>query len=534
MLLVGDAEERVDAGARALGPGRVRVARAGRARRARPAARRSGSRRSPGPRDAVDTLRRARSTSPDAGGARARCRSTRAERSRSSRRSARSSACRARDGAGARARAARRRWRCAARGARAAPCACSWTRRTSDERRRPSCFDLGQVLVRWDPYRPFVGRMARRGRRTRSSTTSTSRRSTTTRTPGAPGPTPGPRWPRALPQHAAGARPLRRALRRHAGRPGPGLGRSWCVTCVDGRCPDARPHQLVGGDVPPAEPAAPAIGLLEDVLVSGEVGLAKPDPRIFALLIDRFGLRPGPHACSPTTPLDERRRRRGGSACRPSCSRTAEALRADLRRARGRAAAHLGSTPCDCSSPEPPRPRCRRSRPSSAPATRWSRCSPAPTPGRGAGAASAPSAVKARAAGGRPRGAHPGQARATTTSSARLAELAVDAAPVVAYGALIPPSLLDVPTHGWVNLHFSVLPAWRGAAPVQHAIIAGDEVTGASTFRLEEGLDTGPVLGFLTETIRPRDTVRRPAGPAGGRRRRAAGADARRASRTGS
>ena len=89
---------------------------------------------------------------------------------------------------------------------------------------------------------------------------------------------------------------------------------------------------------------------------------------------------------------------------------------------------------------------------------------------------------------------------------ARLADLAVDAAPVVAYGALIPPALLDVPVHGWVNLHFSVLPAWRGAAPVQHAIIAGDEVTGATAFRLEAGLDTGPVFGFLTETIRPRDT----------------------------
>ncbi|WP_028048395.1 methionyl-tRNA formyltransferase [Cellulomonas sp. URHD0024] len=90
---------------------------------------------------------------------------------------------------------------------------------------------------------------------------------------------------------------------------------------------------------------------------------------------------------------------------------------------------------------------------------------------------------------------------------ARLAGLAVDAAPVVAYGALIPPALLDVPTHGWVNLHFSVLPAWRGAAPVQHALMAGDEVTGATTFRLEAGLDTGPVFGFLTETIRPRDTA---------------------------
>ncbi|GAA2723629.1 methionyl-tRNA formyltransferase [Cellulomonas aerilata] len=89
----------------------------------------------------------------------------------------------------------------------------------------------------------------------------------------------------------------------------------------------------------------------------------------------------------------------------------------------------------------------------------------------------------------------------------RLAELAVDCAPVVAYGALLPPAVLDVPVHGWVNLHFSVLPAWRGAAPVQHAVIAGDEVTGASTFRIEAGLDTGPVFGTLTETIRPRDTA---------------------------
>lgn len=90
---------------------------------------------------------------------------------------------------------------------------------------------------------------------------------------------------------------------------------------------------------------------------------------------------------------------------------------------------------------------------------------------------------------------------------ARLAELAVDAAPVVAYGALLPAAVLDVPRHGWVNLHFSVLPAWRGAAPVQHALISGDEVTGASTFRITQGLDTGPVYGSFTETIRPRDTA---------------------------
>ena len=90
---------------------------------------------------------------------------------------------------------------------------------------------------------------------------------------------------------------------------------------------------------------------------------------------------------------------------------------------------------------------------------------------------------------------------------AQLAGLAVDCAPVVAYGALVPPAALDLPVHGWVNLHFSLLPAWRGAAPVQHAIMAGDEVTGASTFRLEAGLDTGPVYGVVTEPIDPRDTA---------------------------
>ena len=88
----------------------------------------------------------------------------------------------------------------------------------------------------------------------------------------------------------------------------------------------------------------------------------------------------------------------------------------------------------------------------------------------------------------------------------RLRELAPDCCPVVAYGGLVPQPALDVPRHGWVNLHFSLLPAWRGAAPVQHALLAGDEVTGASTFRLEKGLDTGPVYGVLTETVRPDDT----------------------------
>ncbi|MFJ2634648.1 methionyl-tRNA formyltransferase [Streptomyces sp. NPDC087422] len=89
---------------------------------------------------------------------------------------------------------------------------------------------------------------------------------------------------------------------------------------------------------------------------------------------------------------------------------------------------------------------------------------------------------------------------------ARLREIAPDACPVVAYGALLPKAALDIPAHGWINLHFSLLPAWRGAAPVQHAVMAGDEVTGASTFLIEQGLDSGPVYGVLTEEIGPTDT----------------------------
>ena len=89
----------------------------------------------------------------------------------------------------------------------------------------------------------------------------------------------------------------------------------------------------------------------------------------------------------------------------------------------------------------------------------------------------------------------------------RLAELRPDCCPVVAYGALLPQSALDIPVHGWVNLHFSVLPAWRGAAPVQHAIWAGDEVTGATTFRIVKDLDAGPTFGVMTERIRPTDTA---------------------------
>ncbi len=88
-----------------------------------------------------------------------------------------------------------------------------------------------------------------------------------------------------------------------------------------------------------------------------------------------------------------------------------------------------------------------------------------------------------------------------------IAALQLDAVAVVAYGGLVPPNLLDVPTYGWINLHFSLLPAWRGAAPVQRAIIAGDDATGACTFRIEAGLDTGPVFGFVTRDIQPTDTA---------------------------
>lgn len=124
----------------------------------------------------------------------------------------------------------------------------------------------------------------------------------------------------------------------------------------------------------------------------------------------------------------------------------------------------------------------------------------------GRGRALAPSPVKARAL----EAGIPVLTPATLRDDEvveQIRALEVDAAPVVAYGNMIPTTLLDVPTHGWVNLHFSVLPAWRGAAPVQHAIMAGDEVTGATTFVIQDGpVDTGPVLGTLTETIRPRDT----------------------------
>lgn len=88
-----------------------------------------------------------------------------------------------------------------------------------------------------------------------------------------------------------------------------------------------------------------------------------------------------------------------------------------------------------------------------------------------------------------------------------LTDQQVDCVAVVAYGGLIREPALSTPPRGWVNLHFSLLPQWRGAAPVQHAIMAGDTHTGVTTFQIEEGLDTGPILGSLTEPIRETDTA---------------------------
>ena len=98
-------------------------------------------------------------------------------------------------------------------------------------------------------------------------------------------------------------------------------------------------------------------------------------------------------------------------------------------------------------------------------------------------------------------------ARVDAEAIDRISAVQPDVAAIVAYGGLVPPPALAIPRHGWVNLHFSLLPAWRGAAPVQRAVMAGDDVTGAVTFQLEEGLDTGPVFGTLTESVRPEDTA---------------------------
>jgi methionyl-tRNA formyltransferase len=91
--------------------------------------------------------------------------------------------------------------------------------------------------------------------------------------------------------------------------------------------------------------------------------------------------------------------------------------------------------------------------------------------------------------------------RLAGAATERVAELAPDLGVIVAYGGLVREPLLSTPRLGWINLHFSLLPRWRGAAPVQRAIMAGDETTGAAVFQLVAELDAGDVFGQLTEPI---------------------------------
>lgn len=88
-----------------------------------------------------------------------------------------------------------------------------------------------------------------------------------------------------------------------------------------------------------------------------------------------------------------------------------------------------------------------------------------------------------------------------------LRSLDLDAIAVVAYGMLLPPDVLASTRLGCVNVHFSLLPRWRGAAPVEHAILAGDERTGVTTMLMDEGMDTGPALYEETVVIAPDDTT---------------------------
>lgn len=123
---------------------------------------------------------------------------------------------------------------------------------------------------------------------------------------------------------------------------------------------------------------------------------------------------------------------------------------------------------------------------------------------RGRGHALAPPPVKVAAADAGVQVLQP--ARAAEVGS-RLAALQLDACAVVAYGQILRPALLEVPAHGFVNLHFSVLPAWRGAAPVPASILHGDRESGVTCFVLDEGMDTGPVLAVRTTRIAPAETA---------------------------
>lgn len=89
----------------------------------------------------------------------------------------------------------------------------------------------------------------------------------------------------------------------------------------------------------------------------------------------------------------------------------------------------------------------------------------------------------------------------------RIAALGADVAVVVAYGRILTRTLLDAPRYGCINVHASLLPRWRGAAPIQHAILAGDTKTGVCTQQMEEGLDVGPLYRCIETPIGPRETA---------------------------
>ena len=88
----------------------------------------------------------------------------------------------------------------------------------------------------------------------------------------------------------------------------------------------------------------------------------------------------------------------------------------------------------------------------------------------------------------------------------KLAALEADVAVVAAYGLILPQAVLDIPAHGCLNVHASILPRWRGAAPIHRAVMAGDVVTGVTIMQMEAGLDTGPMLAYVRTPIEDKTT----------------------------
>ena len=124
--------------------------------------------------------------------------------------------------------------------------------------------------------------------------------------------------------------------------------------------------------------------------------------------------------------------------------------------------------------------------------------------GRGNRVAESPVKQRAAAAGIR---VHQPRSMRTADAVEKLVALEPDALVVAAYGFLLPAPILAMPRLGCINVHASVLPRWRGAAPVHHAILAGDRQTGVSIMQMDAGLDTGPILTTRTCTIAPKDTT---------------------------